>query len=489
MPTELLFHVSGSEAQAAEPISLAEAGLTERADLQEWVLKYPQMLGEDVRIVTFEFDRWGTTHGENPRDRLDVLGLGADGRLVVAELKRDVAPDAIYSQALKYAAMASRFDDATLGEYHARYLTRRAAPVSREDAWTQLLEHAPDMGESTLRRPRVVLLARDFPMQVTAMAVWLNEMGLDVTLMRFQAYRAADRVMLTVSQLLPVPDVEEFTVAPQRAEARVAADPARINQRQATATRRLAEAGAVSDGTVFTLRPKGEVPESFRKRLLTWIAEDPRRGSAIWRNDLVRPLVWQVDGQPYSPGGLVRAITQAIGQEYSVEGTRWWIDPDGFDLVELAAMLGGNRGELYQEFWSHLLEQLAHVHPDWPLPGASRYSWLTFPRGYAGASWAISFARGSRLRSELYFPGSPEGGDAYYQSLAALREKIDAAYGSALSWEPMPDRKACRIADYREGAPERYEEHEDYLAWFITSQERLRKAVSSVASQVSWLRN
>lgn len=487
MPTELLFHVSGSGAQAAEPISLAEAGLTERADLQEWVLKNPQMLGENVRIVTFEFDRWGTTRGENPRDRLDVLGLGADGRLVVAELKRDVAPDIIYSQALKYAAMASRFDDATLSEYHARYLTRQGTLVSREVAWAQLLEHAPDIGESTLRRPRVVLLARDFPMQVTAMAVWLNEM-LDVTLMRFQAYQAADRVVLTVSQLLPVPDVEEFTVAPQRAEARGASDPARIGQRQATAIRRRAEASAVSDGTTFTLQPRGEVPDPFRERLMAWVSEDPRRGSAHWRNDLVKPLVWEIDGQPYSPGGLVRAITQAAGEEYSVEGTCWWIDPDGFNLVELAALLTGNRGELYQEFWSSLLERLAEAHPDWPLPGAPRYSWLTFPGGYGVAHWSISFARRSRLRNELYFPGGGAGGaEAYYHALAAVQDKIDAAYGSTLSWKPLPDRKACRVADYREGAPERYEEHEDYIAWFIASQERLRKAVGSVAAQVHWL--
>lgn len=33
-----------------------------------------------------------------PRDRLDVLGLGSDIRLVVAELKRDVAPDPLYSR-------------------------------------------------------------------------------------------------------------------------------------------------------------------------------------------------------------------------------------------------------------------------------------------------------------------------------------------------------------------------------------------------------
>jgi len=110
------------------------------------------MLGEDVRIVTFKFDRWGTTRGENPRDRLDVLGLGADGRLVVAELKRDVAPDAIYSQALKYAAMASRFDERTLGEYHARYLTRQGTPIA-------LAERA-DLRHDPFHRPCTAIAAR-----------------------------------------------------------------------------------------------------------------------------------------------------------------------------------------------------------------------------------------------------------------------------------------------------------------------------------------
>jgi hypothetical protein len=54
-----------------------------------------------------------------PWDRLDALGLGSDVRLVVAELKRDVAPDTLWTQANGYAAMASRFDDRTPGDEHA----------------------------------------------------------------------------------------------------------------------------------------------------------------------------------------------------------------------------------------------------------------------------------------------------------------------------------------------------------------------------------
>jgi hypothetical protein len=55
-----------------------------------------------------------------------------------------------------------------------------------------------------LRQPRIVLLASSFPPVVTATAVWLREMGLDITLVRFQAFRTDTETLVTVSQLLPV---------------------------------------------------------------------------------------------------------------------------------------------------------------------------------------------------------------------------------------------------------------------------------------------
>ena len=80
-----------------------------------------------------------------------------------------------------------------------------------------LLKHiGGDLDPELLRQPRIVLIASAFPPTVTATAVWLSEMGLDVSLVRVQAYRTQHDVVVTASQLYPIPAVEEFTVAPVR---------------------------------------------------------------------------------------------------------------------------------------------------------------------------------------------------------------------------------------------------------------------------------
>jgi hypothetical protein len=61
--SERVFTVTGSAASPAQPISLAEAGLRERSDLQEWVVAHPEILGDGVLVVTFEFDRWQAFSG------------------------------------------------------------------------------------------------------------------------------------------------------------------------------------------------------------------------------------------------------------------------------------------------------------------------------------------------------------------------------------------------------------------------------------------
>jgi hypothetical protein len=130
-----------------------------------------------------------------------VLRLDRDGRLVVAELKRDHAPDTVEMQAIMYAAMASRFTPDAVAANYAQFLRQRGITVSDEDAMAQLVEHiGGDLDPDLLRQPRIVLVASGFPATATASVVWLSEMGLDVTLVRIQAYRGqGEQVIVSVS--------------------------------------------------------------------------------------------------------------------------------------------------------------------------------------------------------------------------------------------------------------------------------------------------
>ena len=56
----------------------------ERQDLQQWIISNPSSLGEDLLIIQEEFDGWDDT-----KERLDLLALDKQGRLVIIENKLD----------------------------------------------------------------------------------------------------------------------------------------------------------------------------------------------------------------------------------------------------------------------------------------------------------------------------------------------------------------------------------------------------------------
>jgi hypothetical protein len=122
--------------------------------------------------------------GTRQLDWLAVHGIDQDGRLVVAELKRDGAPDTVHMQAIKYAAMASRFGEETLVETYRRFRSTDDDPLDEETALEELVDHASELDVEQLRRPRIVLVAGSFPLTVTVTVVWLTEMRLDIALQR-----------------------------------------------------------------------------------------------------------------------------------------------------------------------------------------------------------------------------------------------------------------------------------------------------------------
>lgn len=234
MQYEHVFSIAGSRAIPLRHTELASEGFLERQHLQEWLIQNPQILGDDILIVTSEFDRWQTAAGDPKKDRLDVLGIDSTGQLVLAELKRGPAASHVDLQALKYAALVSRFDPDTLVDAHRRFLSAHGnGEVDEDEARISLEQHldGPLEAEKWVQ-PSIVLLANSFAENITNTVVWLSEAGLDIVLMRYQLYGTETYPLLVVSQMYPTPKTEEFILAPKREEVEQTKAKAKTDKRQ-----------------------------------------------------------------------------------------------------------------------------------------------------------------------------------------------------------------------------------------------------------------
>ena len=82
----MIFVISDTleKAEKILPETFVGLNIWERTHIEEWVRLNPDILGEDLLILTVEFDRFTQS-----TDRLDILALDVAGNLVIIELKRD----------------------------------------------------------------------------------------------------------------------------------------------------------------------------------------------------------------------------------------------------------------------------------------------------------------------------------------------------------------------------------------------------------------
>lgn len=170
---------------------------------------------------------------------------------------------------------------------------------------------------------------------MTAAVVWLCNQGLDISLVQIGAYQCEHDLVITVSQLWPLPELDEFTVSPVAPVAKPAPGGKRKGN-PTTAVAALAQSGAITDGTELHLVPAGGHATAVK----AWIAQDPERGHAVWRTgQKIKALEWAVDSGSYSASGLAEHIVkQATGADSSVPGPEWWALDDGTTLAELAGI-------------------------------------------------------------------------------------------------------------------------------------------------------
>lgn len=209
-----LFEMAGETLAPVPATDFAAEGIWERRDLQRVLRNNIDAIDDTLLVVAEEFGDF-----EGSGRRIDLLCVDREARLVVVELKRTSDGGHMELQALRYAAMVSAMTFDQLAEIFHRHLAR-TAPDNAEHARRALAEWLDEAGgeDAVLSgEVRIVLIAAGFGTEITTTVLWLNEVyNLDITCVRVVPHRVAGRLLLDVSQLIPLPEAEEFTVKLRR---------------------------------------------------------------------------------------------------------------------------------------------------------------------------------------------------------------------------------------------------------------------------------
>ena len=163
----------------------------------------PTALGEDLLIVQKEFDGFADT-----RERLDLLALDKEGRLVVIENKLDDSGRDVVWQALKYVAYCSSLKKAEIVEIYQSYLDRWSEGASAVANLCEFLE-VEELDEVALNpgnEQRFVLIAANFRKEVTATVLWLLGHGVRAQCFRVAPHSFGEELFIDLRQIIPTPE-------------------------------------------------------------------------------------------------------------------------------------------------------------------------------------------------------------------------------------------------------------------------------------------
>ena len=180
---------------------------------------------------------------------------------------------------------------------------------------------------------------------------------------------------------------------------------------------------------------------SIGARTAVWIVADarPEHINAInWLNEstsadfyLIKLEAIKIDNSPAAP-----LFTLIVGP--SIEGKQ--IGKTKKDL--------GERGKLRLQFWTKLLDLAKEKTKLHSSISPGQYSWIGTSAGIRGVAYNY-VVRQHDSGVEVYIDlGADQDSKnlEIYQSFASNKDKIEDVFGEDLIWEPLENRRACRVS-------------------------------------------
>ena len=193
-----------------EKKNFSDFGFRERDHLQEWLVKNPQSLGEDLLIIQKEFSGFLDTN-----ERLDILALDKSGSLVVIENKLDDSGKDVTWQALKYVSYCSTLKKEDIREIYQEYLNTQNESSEASEKLSEFY-HGSDYENLELNvgnnSQRVILVAANFRKEVTSTVLWLINFEIKIKCFKVSLHSQGEDLFLDVNQIIPTKEAEDYMI-------------------------------------------------------------------------------------------------------------------------------------------------------------------------------------------------------------------------------------------------------------------------------------
>lgn len=205
---------TSKEISLYEETDFASHHILERQDIEKWVENYHNILGEELLIITTEYDKFDKTS-----ERLDLLAIDKEGNLVVIELKRDDSGKDVELQAIKYAAYCSTLTLSDVVKIYCDFISKsKSETIDEEEAKKRIRDFIGNNEfEELSDKPRIIIVAKEYRPEVTASVLWLRKFGIDITCIKLTPYEfSKNTIVLESTVLIPLPETKHFVIESEK---------------------------------------------------------------------------------------------------------------------------------------------------------------------------------------------------------------------------------------------------------------------------------
>jgi hypothetical protein len=326
----MIFSISNGLDKAVKISESTFIGLNiwERTHIEEWVRSNPEILGEDLLVLSIEFDRF-----VNSNNRLDILALDRDGNLVIVELKRDSAAGYADLQAIRYAAMVSSMTIDNLLPYYIAYRKKHyAEQLSEGEARDQIVEFVESDSFSELsKKPRIILCSEGFSQEITTTVLWLRDSQIDIGCVKITPYKVDEMIIIVPKVLIPLQEAKQYLI-----DIKIKEEEKELTSRKyrPKTMRILIENGLVKQGDLIFLKNALPSYVHYNEQDQTFQAVITGK---LGQSDGVK---WMKDMAEYSISALAWKIFKYLHPDNKdpggVNGNWHWVNANGKPLWEIA---------------------------------------------------------------------------------------------------------------------------------------------------------